>query len=244
MRFYMDYWNRRGKNYGAGMSDGCTAHVRGWRAGVRVQIGAQDADKDRDEVAVWMTSGSNGGHESAYLGTVRETKDGPRWDASANSKPSRSARAAALRAELAGLHSQLAQARRELDDAPAAARAELDDVRAAITAARAELADVPAAAYRELAGVTDRIAKRRQALAGMPEPRSADENHPGIARHALQLAISALEDAAERAFASGQGTDFESETALIDLRAELGRLDKPRITTTPAEGCDAWDEEL
>ena len=73
--------------------------------------------------------------------------------------------------------------------------------------------------------------------------RSADEDNPGIARHALQMAIDALDSTADHAFASGQQVSFPVETALLDLRAELARLNAPRITTTPHEGDDTWDAQ-
>lgn len=77
MRFYHDYDNRRGTYYGAGMKAGCSAHTRGWHAGVRVSIGV--TDDDQDLVAVWMTGGSNSRHGDVYLGVVTDTSDGPRW---------------------------------------------------------------------------------------------------------------------------------------------------------------------
>jgi hypothetical protein len=230
MRFYHDYDNRRGKNYGAGMSDGCGAHTRGWHAGVKVRIGKQDDHPDLDEVMVWMTSGSGGHGGDTYLGVVRETKAGPRWIASAQARPSRSARAAALRDELAGLREQIADARAELDNVPAAARRELTIVRSQIAQARAELDDVPAAARRELASVHDQIAQARRELAAVP-PRSKDEDNPGIARHALQHAIDALEGAAQHLYASGHEVSDSMEMSILDLRGELGRLDKPPIRT-------------
>jgi hypothetical protein len=158
MRFYHDYDNRRGTNYGAGMKPGCDAHTRGWHAGVEVTV--TTTDDDRDAFYVRMTSGSSGGGcGSTYLGTVTDTPDGPRWEPSASAVPSRS---------------------RKLE-------------------------------------------------------RSADEDSPGIARHALQLAIDTLETVADHAFASGRDTDFGLETALLDLRTELARLDTPRIVTRPEE---------
>jgi hypothetical protein len=79
MRFYMDYWNRRDKNYGVGMKDGCGAHLRGWYAGVRVTLRAAGPDDCADSAEVYMTSGSSGGTGDTYLGTVYDTPDGPVW---------------------------------------------------------------------------------------------------------------------------------------------------------------------
>ena len=79
MRHYHSYDNRRGNSYGAGMRPGCSAHTRGWHAGVEVYVGTRDDDKDRDEFAVWMTTGSGHGGPGVLLGTVRETADGPEW---------------------------------------------------------------------------------------------------------------------------------------------------------------------
>jgi hypothetical protein len=209
MRFYHDYDNRRGKNYGAGMKAGCEAHTRGWHAGVRVCIG--EDDKGRDRVAVWMTGGSSGHHPGTFLGTVTDTPDGPHWAPAASAAPSRSARAAAARRELDGLRSEISSARRELDAVPADAR-------------------------RELADVMEHIRLRRRELDALP-PRSKDEDHPGIARHALQLAIDTLL-AMDCTFSMcpGHAVPFQDMltcsrcAAIQDLRAELGRLDKVIIT--------------
>lgn len=184
MRHYHDYDNRRGNNYGAGMKPGCTAHTRGWHAGVRVCIGVDD--DDRDTVAVWMTGGSTGRHGDTYLGIVTETPDGPVWTPGENAAPSRSKRAAA-------------------------ARRELDELRSEISAAREILAAIP--------------------------PRSKDEDHPGIARHALQLAIDTLlAMGCTFAMCPGHAVPFQDMltcsrcAAIQDLRAELGRLDKVIVT--------------
>ena len=84
MRFYHDYDNRRGNNYGAGMSDGCTAHTRGWNAGVSVRINATGPDSKTDAFEVYMTSGSSGHRGSTHLGTVTDTPDGPQWTPAEN----------------------------------------------------------------------------------------------------------------------------------------------------------------
>jgi hypothetical protein len=216
MKYYHDYDNRRGKNYGAGMSAGCSAHTRGWRAGVRVTIGEQDEDPERVEVAVWMTGGSGGHWPSTYLGTVRETADGPLWVPSATAKPSRSARVRAARRELADVREQITTARRELDMVP-------DDAR------------------RELADVMERIRQRSHQLALMPAP-SKDENNPGIARHALELARDTLLgfDCPTGDLCGGPGSDRPCRVcaAIAMLRAELARLDGPRIVTTPEPSDD------
>lgn len=216
MRFYHSYDNRRGRDYGAGMKPGCDAHTRGWNAGVRVSV--TTTDEDKDQFVVWMTGGSSSRHGDTYLGTVTDTKDGPHWAPSAGAKPSRSARAAAARRELDGLRSQLTAARQELDEVPADAR-------------------------RELADVMERIRTRRAELAAMP-PRSKDENHPGIARHALQLAIDTLLGF-DCTFGMCPGPDVPVQdmltcracAAIQDLRAELARLDKI-IVTRPDETGD------
>jgi hypothetical protein len=213
-RFYTDYTNRRHQTYGAMTLAGYSTHTRGWNAGAKITChGGRD---EHDSFSVYMTHGSHGGGSDKLLGTVHDTPDGPRWEpATTDVPPSRNRRVHAARAELAS-------------------------VRAEIEAARAELDDAPAAARRELADIMERIRERRQQLAGIPQ-RSADENNPGIARHALQLAIDTLEAAAARTFASGQGVDLRSESALLDLRAELARLDKPPIVTEPYQGNDTWD---
>jgi hypothetical protein len=186
MRHYHSYDNRRGNTYGAGMKPGCDAHTRGWQAGVNVRVLVNELDQD--EFYVTMTSGSSGHHASTFLGIVTDTKDGPRWTPSADAAPSRSARNAAARHELAGLREQ-------------------------ISAARAELAAIP--------------------------PRSKDENHPGIARHALQLAIDTLL-AMDCMFSMcpGHAVPFVDMmtcsrcAAIQDLRAELARLGLVIVTET------------
>jgi hypothetical protein len=51
-------------------------HTRGWNAGVKV-IPAGSAGAD--EFAVYMTTGSHTAGRDAYIGTVTDTEDGPRW---------------------------------------------------------------------------------------------------------------------------------------------------------------------
>lgn len=78
MRLYMSYENRRGNTYGVGMRDGGYAHVRGWNAGVEVSVRGDKGE--RDSFPVYMTGGSNGSCASVFLGTVRDTEDGARWE--------------------------------------------------------------------------------------------------------------------------------------------------------------------
>jgi hypothetical protein len=47
---------------------GLVARVNGWNLGVRVEAD-YDADFDRDTFTVYLTGGSNGGHDSVLLGT-------------------------------------------------------------------------------------------------------------------------------------------------------------------------------
>jgi hypothetical protein len=55
------------------------AHLRGWNAGVQVDAGR--TDDDRDVFYVTMTGGSNDGRSgSKLLGTVTDTPDGPVWE--------------------------------------------------------------------------------------------------------------------------------------------------------------------
>ena len=78
MRFYLDYTNRRHKNYGAGTLAGYGTHTRGWNAGARVTC---HGDKDeRDSFSVYMTSGSGGSRGDRLLGTVHDTAEGPMWE--------------------------------------------------------------------------------------------------------------------------------------------------------------------
>jgi hypothetical protein len=53
------------------------AHLRGWHAGVEVNAGR--TEDDRDCFYVNMTGGSNG-YSQKRLGTVTDTPDGPRWE--------------------------------------------------------------------------------------------------------------------------------------------------------------------
>jgi hypothetical protein len=55
------------------------AHLRGWNAGVEVNVGR--TEDDRDCFYVNMTGGSNG-YSQKRLGTVTDTPDGPRWEPS------------------------------------------------------------------------------------------------------------------------------------------------------------------
>jgi hypothetical protein len=78
MRYYgsMDSDRRKteatcnGPNYG---------HIRGWDAGVKV-IPDWSAPQKRDELAVYMTGGSNGSSQTRLIGTVKDTEHGPRWE--------------------------------------------------------------------------------------------------------------------------------------------------------------------
>lgn len=76
-RTYLSGNNSRGGEVTAAGSRKC--HLRGWQAGVEVNAGRDE--QDRDTFAVYMTSGSNGNSASVLLGTVHSTPDGPVWEA-------------------------------------------------------------------------------------------------------------------------------------------------------------------
>jgi hypothetical protein len=57
-----------------------TVTLNGWECGVMVIAGPEDEVKQTaDTFRVYMTGGSNGGHGSTLLGTVWQTKEGPRF---------------------------------------------------------------------------------------------------------------------------------------------------------------------
>jgi hypothetical protein len=53
------------------------AHIRGWDAGVRVEV--RTDENGRDEFLIYMTSGSNGRTADQLAGVVTDTPDGPVW---------------------------------------------------------------------------------------------------------------------------------------------------------------------
>lgn len=55
------------------------AHIRGWDAGVFVQAITRKNEPDRFDV--YMSRGSNGLGPGVYVGTVKETPEGPVWEA-------------------------------------------------------------------------------------------------------------------------------------------------------------------
>lgn len=77
MRFYTEHTNRRHDTYGAGTLAGYGTHARGWNAGARITCRDRD---NRDEFDIYMTTGSHASGHDVYLGTVRDTPDGPRWE--------------------------------------------------------------------------------------------------------------------------------------------------------------------
>lgn len=64
---------------------GMVGHVRGWNSGVQVESFAGDDGKDCHRVLV--TSGSNATSAGFVVGTVRETDQGPVWDAMPEAVP-------------------------------------------------------------------------------------------------------------------------------------------------------------
>ncbi len=64
---------------------GMVGHVRGWNSGVQVESFAGDDGKDCHRVLV--TSGSNAASAGFVVGTVRETDQGPVWDAMPEAVP-------------------------------------------------------------------------------------------------------------------------------------------------------------
>jgi hypothetical protein len=78
-RFYADIQGNRGEATRMGTAgSGISAHPRGWNIGVKVDGYPSIGDSGRDEFAVRMSAGSNGGGVSVPLATVRETADGKR----------------------------------------------------------------------------------------------------------------------------------------------------------------------
>lgn len=74
-RFWTSYTGARGGTRGASVDPGSSVHTRGWDAGVRVT----PRPRERDEFDVTMTYGSHDGGQDVHLGTVRDTRGGPRW---------------------------------------------------------------------------------------------------------------------------------------------------------------------
>lgn len=68
--------NARGKQ--VSVSEPSHAHIRGWNAGVNVEVRQQD--DGHDVFYVYMTSGSAQAQVSTLIGTVHETPNGPRWE--------------------------------------------------------------------------------------------------------------------------------------------------------------------
>ena len=75
MKTYISTNNSRGSEVTAG--NPTYAHIRGWHAGVNVSVGV--GDNGLDEFHVSMTGGSGGHGASHYLGTVKDTAEGPVW---------------------------------------------------------------------------------------------------------------------------------------------------------------------
>lgn len=77
-RFYGSMDNSRGREVTA-MSPSY-AHLRGWRAGVKVMT-AEAGDKKTpvDAFTIWATCGSSGSGETKLIGTLYDTADGPRF---------------------------------------------------------------------------------------------------------------------------------------------------------------------
>ena len=70
-QFYGDLQGNRGQATRMGTkSSGISGHLRGWNIGARVFVGYNE-DKDRDEVTISITHGSNGAGYSKGLGTFR-----------------------------------------------------------------------------------------------------------------------------------------------------------------------------
>lgn len=71
-RFYISTDNSRGGSVTA--CNPTYAHIRGWSAGVHVNVWRED---DTDRFDIRMTSGSNGGGTEQPIGTVRSGESGP-----------------------------------------------------------------------------------------------------------------------------------------------------------------------
>ena len=72
--FYLSGQGSRGETTRCGTKNsGISGHIRGWRAGVRVEGNSRG---DNDEFLVYKTGGSNGYGESEYIGKVVEDDSG------------------------------------------------------------------------------------------------------------------------------------------------------------------------
>ena len=72
--FYLSGQGSRGETIRCGTKNsGISGHIRGWRAGVRVEGNSRG---DNDEFLVYKTGGSNGYGESEYIGKVVEDNSG------------------------------------------------------------------------------------------------------------------------------------------------------------------------
>lgn len=73
--FYGEIQGNRGEATRMGTKDsGFRGHIRGWHVGGSINC-YHNRSKDRDEVSIYATSGSNGGN-STHLATVIETDSG------------------------------------------------------------------------------------------------------------------------------------------------------------------------
>ena len=69
-RFYASIQGNRGEATRMGTEkSGISGHIRGWEVGCSVQIWVND--KGEDEVAIALTSGSNGRYSSRHLGVFK-----------------------------------------------------------------------------------------------------------------------------------------------------------------------------
>ena len=72
-RFYANIQGNRGEATRMGTTaSGIGGHIRGWNVGGRVELHVNESGED--EVWIWLTSGSNGSHNSKCLGcfTVKD----------------------------------------------------------------------------------------------------------------------------------------------------------------------------
>lgn len=76
-RFFLTARNGRGNETSVGGRTSVEqAHIRGWNAGIKVSTNHGEKGQP-DELAVYMTGGSNGHTTDRLLGYVRDTPDGP-----------------------------------------------------------------------------------------------------------------------------------------------------------------------
>ena len=80
-RFYTTAVNGRGNTVGIGGMNRSAGevHLRGWNAGVKVVPVGKKGKPDKFEI--YMTTGSNATGGDVLIGTVHDTKDGPRFEA-------------------------------------------------------------------------------------------------------------------------------------------------------------------